>query len=34
MAVALLSVFDVDVEQTIHDIIPRRPDVEWEAVAG
>ena len=34
MAVALLSVFDVDVVQNIHDFIPRRPDVEWEEIAG
>ena len=34
MAVALLSVFHVDVVQNIHDFIPRRPDVEWEIIAG
>ena len=34
MAVALLSVFHVDVVQNIHDFIPRKPDVEWEEIAG
>ena len=34
MAVALLSVFDIDVAQNIHDFISRRPDVEWEEIAG
>ena len=29
MAVALLSVFDVDVVQNNNDFIPKRPDVEW-----
>ena len=34
MVVALLSVFDVDVVQNIHDFIPRRPNVDWEEIAG
>ena len=34
MAMALMIVFDVDVVQRIHDFVPRRPDVEWEEVAG
>ena len=34
MAVALLTVFDVDVIQNIHDFIPRRPNVDWEEIAG
>ena len=34
MAVALLSVFDVDVVQNIHDFIPRRPHVDWEEIGG
>ena len=31
---ALINVFDVNVVQRIHDFIPRRPDVEWEEIAG
>ena len=34
MAAALLSVFDVDVVQNIHDFIPRRPHVDWEEIGG
>ena len=34
MAMALMSVFDVDVVQRIQDFVPRRPDVEWEEIAG
>ena len=33
MAVALLSVF-VDVVQNIYDVIPRRPNVDWEEIGG
>ena len=32
MAVALLSVFDVDVVQNIHDFKPRRPNVDWAEI--
>ena len=34
MAVGLLSVFDVDVVQHIHDFMPRRPNVDWEDIGG
>ena len=34
MAVALLSLFDEDVVQNIHDFIPRRPDVEKAVIGG
>ena len=34
MAVALVSVFDVDVVQIIHNFIPRRPHVDWEEIGG
>lgn len=34
MTVALLSVFDVDVVQHIHDFILRRPHVDWEDIGG
>ena len=30
----MLNAFDVDVVQRIHDFVPRRPDVEWEVIAG
>ena len=31
---AFMNVFDVDVARNIHELIPRRPDVDWEAVEG
>ena len=34
IAVALLSVSDVDVVHNIYDFIPRRPDLDWDEIAG
>ena len=34
MAIALMNVFDAYVVQNIYNLIPRRPDAEWEIVVG
>ena len=34
LAVASLNVSDVDVVRNTHDLMPRIPDVNWEAVDG